>query len=157
MREPTGPPWFAWCFDHGRLHVFVPRGEHECPDGAWCTARWVRLAGTTEQEATADKEKRFGEAVFCHHLPPDEHLALITTGGIDVAEPTFPTRKDLARAIDREGLTALVEDGWTPDDMPEEDTELYAAWADLLAEVEGVRQARDRVKALVQDEGERHG
>ncbi|MFD5564498.1 hypothetical protein [Kitasatospora griseola] len=52
---------YVWCFDHGRIHNFS--------DGAWCTAWWVQLAGTTETEALADKANRFGDAQFYDQLP----------------------------------------------------------------------------------------
>ncbi len=52
---------FAWCFSHGRMHRF--RAE------PWCTATWASLAGTTEAEATADKQARFGDAQFLDDLP----------------------------------------------------------------------------------------
>jgi hypothetical protein len=51
---------YAWCFDHGRMHTF--------DDQPWCTATWVRLAGDTVEEATADKVARFGNAVFMHDM-----------------------------------------------------------------------------------------
>lgn len=63
---------YAWCFSHGRMHFFRPTTEH--PDGAWCTALWVTLAGETEEAAIADKEARFGGAQFAHHLGPGQHV-----------------------------------------------------------------------------------
>ncbi len=77
MKPPTGPAWFAWCFDHGRMHTFVPRGEEDAPEGAWCTAGWVKLDGATEEEATTDKVSRFGDARFAHQLPSDTQIVLI--------------------------------------------------------------------------------
>jgi hypothetical protein len=58
---------YAWCFSHGRMHIFRPSSEY--PDGAWCTARWMPLAGATEEDALADKQDRYGSAQFEHQLP----------------------------------------------------------------------------------------
>jgi len=59
-------PRFAWCFSHGRLHTFW---TDETP---WCTATWVWLDGTTEDEAMQIKASAYGEAVFLHDLPSAE-------------------------------------------------------------------------------------
>jgi len=48
-------PRFAWCFSHGRLHTFW---TDETP---WCTATWVWLDGTTEDEAMQIKASAYGE------------------------------------------------------------------------------------------------
>lgn len=66
---------YAWCFSHGRMHVFAPSAEY--PDGAWCTAAWVRLTGDTTEAAEADKVARFGDAHFVHQLPLDMQAAVI--------------------------------------------------------------------------------
>lgn len=58
---------FAWCFDHGSVHVFGP-------DGAWCTATWVALSGNTRDGALTDKQIRYGDARFLHELPIETHL-----------------------------------------------------------------------------------
>lgn len=63
--------YYAWCFSHGRLHLFAE------PEGPWCTAGWVRLTGGFEEEALADKQTRFGDAQFLHHLPNDQQVAII--------------------------------------------------------------------------------
>lgn len=60
---------YAWCFSHGRMHCFRPSSEY--PDGAWCTALWVRLTGHTEEAALADKQARFTDARFDHELGPE--------------------------------------------------------------------------------------
>jgi hypothetical protein len=60
---------YAWCFSHGRLHHFA--------DDFWCTATWARLAGSTEAEALADKQARFGTAEFLHQLPAEQQMHLI--------------------------------------------------------------------------------
>lgn len=57
---------FAWCFSHGRMHRFTA--------DPWCTAEWVRLDGTSQVEAEADKVARFGGAVFLHHLPLEQQV-----------------------------------------------------------------------------------
>lgn len=62
---------WAWCFSHGRLHRFTSGDE------PWCTATWTRLTGATEDEALADKQARFGDAQFLHHLPDEQQLQLI--------------------------------------------------------------------------------
>lgn len=61
---------YVWCFSHGRLHTFGP-------DGAWCTAQWVRLNGDTEGEARADKQHRFGAAMNTNDLSLETQLMLI--------------------------------------------------------------------------------
>lgn len=63
---------YAWCFSHGRMHFFSPTAEH--PDGAWCTAFWVPLAGDTEEAALADKQARFADALFDHQLGPERRV-----------------------------------------------------------------------------------
>ncbi|MEV4374571.1 hypothetical protein AB0J71_46475 [Nonomuraea sp. NPDC049637] len=67
--------WFAWCFDHGRLHTFVPTPQH--PDGAWCNAAWLKLAGESEAAALADKDRRFGQARFFDELPDETQLQVL--------------------------------------------------------------------------------
>ncbi len=66
--SPTAGDTFAWCFSHGRLHRFTNR--------PWCTATWVPLTGTTEDDALADKAARFGDAVFIDHLPLEQQAAV---------------------------------------------------------------------------------
>ncbi|MEU3464463.1 hypothetical protein ABZ721_31485 [Streptomyces sp. NPDC006733] len=58
--------WFAWCFDHGRLHTFA------AVTAPWCTAAWVRLHGDTEAEALQDKVGRFGSCVYFDQLSADQ-------------------------------------------------------------------------------------
>jgi hypothetical protein len=67
--NPSSP--YVWCFDHGRTHNFSA--------GAWCTAWWIPLAGTTEDEALADKQQRFGDAVFYDQLPVEQIVELAAT------------------------------------------------------------------------------
>lgn len=64
--NPSNGETFAWCFSHGRLHRFTRE--------PWCTATWVRLNGTTEDEALAAKRARFGDAQFLRHLPLEQQL-----------------------------------------------------------------------------------
>lgn len=66
LGEGSGAVRFAWCFDHGRLHR----------DPGWCTASWVPLAGATEDEAMADKRRRFGAAEFTHSYLANSNNAL---------------------------------------------------------------------------------
>lgn len=70
MPEPT----YAWCFDHGRLHIF--RLTESNPD-PWCTANWMPLTGATEDEALADKQQRYEDAQFIHHLDEDQQWHVI--------------------------------------------------------------------------------
>lgn len=60
---------YAWCFSHGRLHIF--------DDDPWCTATWVSLFGTTEEEALTAKMATYGEARFLHQLPDDQCRSVI--------------------------------------------------------------------------------
>lgn len=62
--EQDGPLGFAWCFSHGRLHVMP----------SWCTAAWIQLVGTTQQEAMVNKHERFGKAQFLHELLLDRQM-----------------------------------------------------------------------------------
>ncbi|AJC55103.1 hypothetical protein GZL_02512 [Streptomyces sp. 769] len=66
----TGDTRFAYCFDHGDLHVF----QHEV---SWCTAVWVSLAGTSSAEAMADKQASFGAARFLDQLPLEQQAELL--------------------------------------------------------------------------------
>jgi hypothetical protein len=70
---------YAWCFSHGCIHWFRPSAQD--PDGAWCTANWMRLDGATEEDALKDKQARFGDAQFDHHLPPETRLLVIEACG----------------------------------------------------------------------------
>jgi hypothetical protein len=72
---PEASVTFAWCFSHGQLHRF--RLSDQYPDGAWCTAKWMPLDGATEEEALRDKQARFDDAQFDHHLPHEKQLAVI--------------------------------------------------------------------------------
>lgn len=65
---------YAWCFDHGTLHRF-PAG-----DTPWCTAAWVALTATTEQDALDAKHAAWGEARFLHELPVTQQLEVIEIG-----------------------------------------------------------------------------
>ena len=62
-------PSYAWCFDHGRLHHFT--------NGAWCTAAWTPLAGTTKAQAMADKTTRYGDAIYIDQLPLEQQVKLV--------------------------------------------------------------------------------
>lgn len=64
---------YAWCFDHGALHRFV-RAE-----GAWCSAAWVPLDGSTKGEALRHKQLVWGHAQFFDQLPLDRQGGLINT------------------------------------------------------------------------------
>jgi len=79
LRLPMGPGQtcnahqiatvYAWCFSHGQLHAFTAN--------PWCTATWVRVNGSTEEEAVTDKEARFGDARFLHELSGEQQLEVI--------------------------------------------------------------------------------
>ncbi|MFJ4902827.1 hypothetical protein [Streptomyces sp. NPDC088727] len=62
---------FAWCFSHGRLHIFTTEAE------PWCTALWTSLAGADRDEALRDKQERFGDAVFEGQLSQEQRVRLI--------------------------------------------------------------------------------
>lgn len=67
---PTQLVHYAWCFDHGTLHRFSPRGT------PWCTAAWVSLDAYTEETALAMKQEAWGDARFLHDLSPDQQAAI---------------------------------------------------------------------------------
>lgn len=73
LRDAAGahPMRYAWCWSHGALHKF-PAGQDP-----WCTATWVWLDGTVEEDALTDKQARYGDARFLHQLPADQQLAII--------------------------------------------------------------------------------
>jgi hypothetical protein len=71
--EPTVT--YVWCFSHGHIHGFRPSTEH--PDGQWCTANWVPLAGDAKADALAEKQTRFGDARFDHQLPRNQQLEVV--------------------------------------------------------------------------------
>jgi hypothetical protein len=62
---------FAWCFDHGRLHKF------HVEEGAWCTAAWVPLEGSTEEDALMHKQLTWGDAQFFDQLTLERQGGLI--------------------------------------------------------------------------------
>jgi hypothetical protein len=67
--RPEQGEFFAWCFDHGRLHRFSPE--------PWCTAAWIRLDGQTESQALASKTALFGDARFIDQLSPGSQVELV--------------------------------------------------------------------------------
>ena len=60
---------YAWCFSHGRLHIFT--GD------PWCTATWVALPASTETDAREAKCRTYGAARFLHELPTEQQLDII--------------------------------------------------------------------------------
>lgn len=70
VTSPQTDAIYAWCFDHGRLHRFL------LSEGCWCTAAWVQLTGSTEEEAMESKQLIWGEAQFF------DQLDLIRQGGL---------------------------------------------------------------------------
>ncbi|MER5890517.1 hypothetical protein ABT160_42390 [Streptomyces sp. NPDC001941] len=66
---------YAWCFSHGRLHVF------QAGQDPWCTAEWVTVQGATREAALAAKAEHFGDAQFFDELPAGQHHALINARG----------------------------------------------------------------------------
>lgn len=64
---------FAWCFDHGRLHTFLPDGN---PNEV-CSAAWVQLHGDSEEEALNQKQLVWGDAQFFDQLSLDRQGGLI--------------------------------------------------------------------------------
>jgi hypothetical protein len=67
----TPDAFYAWCFDHGRLHRFL------LAEGTWCTAAWVPLVGSTEAEALSNKKVAWGDAQFFDQLTLDRQGGLI--------------------------------------------------------------------------------
>lgn len=63
-------PTFAWCFDHGRLHTIRP-------SRTWCTANWIALDGSEEEEALRDKRDRFGDALFLYGLSAGQRALVL--------------------------------------------------------------------------------
>lgn len=59
------PNLYAWCFSHGRMHVFDP-------DNPWCAASWVPLNGETESDALSEKQEKYGRAAFLKDLSADQ-------------------------------------------------------------------------------------
>lgn len=64
------PIMYAFCFDHGELHVF--RGGEP-----WCTAAWVTLSGSNREEAWEEKLSRFGEARFVDDLSLEQQVEVL--------------------------------------------------------------------------------
>lgn len=66
---------YAWCFSHGRMHMFEAGEPH-------CDATWVYLEGSNQQEAWADKERRYGQVAFLRDLPTlRDRMAVIVASG----------------------------------------------------------------------------
>lgn len=62
----------------------------------------------------------------------------------------FENRQEVAGKIDWEGgILESLDYGLTEEDMPEGDTELREAWAELMAAFTYVRAARRRVSILL--------
>lgn len=69
--------------------------------------------------------------------------------------PEQTTRADIAAKIDWEGgIWDALEYGLKTDDMPDGDTELRSAWADLRSAFAVAEEAAGRVDALLPDEDE---
>lgn len=67
----------------------------------------------------------------------------------------FENRQEVAGKIDWEGgILSSLDYGLTDEDMPEGDTELREAWAELMAAFSYVRSARQRVEMLLPEPGE---
>ncbi|GAA3417639.1 hypothetical protein [Streptosporangium vulgare] len=67
----------------------------------------------------------------------------------EAPEPEFPTRQALADAADGVGVASLVQDGYTADHLPADDTELRDAWAELESAVHALEAASQRLNALL--------
>jgi hypothetical protein len=65
------PTTYAWCFDHGRLHVFPADKD------PWCTAAWIIIAATTKEQAIEAKRAAYGEVRFLDELPANERMKII--------------------------------------------------------------------------------
>lgn len=82
---------FAWCFDHGRPHNFLPDSNPE----EVCSASWVPLLGDTEEEAMRHKQLVWGDAQFFDQLPLDRQGGLIAITEM---------RKNRGSAVVHEGI-----------------------------------------------------
>jgi hypothetical protein len=60
---------YAWCFGHGRMHVF---------EGAqkWCTSNWVEIEADSLAHAEDVKRVRYGNARFIHELALEEQVQI---------------------------------------------------------------------------------
>ncbi|MFE0472547.1 hypothetical protein ACFW2V_13125 [Streptomyces sp. NPDC058947] len=72
----SGSVTFGWCFDHGRLHRFAENLD-EVGKSKQCSAAWVPLVGSTEEEALEYKQLAWGPAQFFHQLTLDRQGGLI--------------------------------------------------------------------------------
>lgn len=61
----------AWCFDHGRAHVFAAGTT------PWCSAAWVGFAAACAGQALEAKQAAYGDAQFFDQLSTVHQLEVI--------------------------------------------------------------------------------
>ncbi|MER5967806.1 hypothetical protein [Streptomyces sp. NPDC002057] len=74
----------AWCFDHGRAHVFVAGTT------PWCTAAWVGFVAASAEQALEAKQSAYGDARFFDQLCADHQLEVIEIRAARAEKPAEP-------------------------------------------------------------------
>lgn len=74
----------AWCFDHGRAHVFVAGTT------PWCTAAWVGFVAVSAEQALEAKQAAYGDAQFFDQLTADHQLEVIEICASRTEKPVEP-------------------------------------------------------------------
>lgn len=65
---------YAWCFGHGRMHVFDGRQP-------WCTSNWVKIEADSLAHAEDSKRAQYGDARFMHELALEEQAQVYEAKG----------------------------------------------------------------------------
>ncbi|MFJ5635297.1 hypothetical protein ACIQF5_22005 [Streptomyces goshikiensis] len=76
----------AWCFDHGRAHVFMAGTT------PWCSAAWVGFVAASAAQALEAKQAAYGDAQFFDQLSAGHRLEVIE---ICTSRTDGPTEPDL--------------------------------------------------------------
>ncbi|MFF0276893.1 hypothetical protein [Streptomyces sp. NPDC004330] len=74
----------AWCFDHGRAHVFASGTT------PWCTAAWVGFVAASAEQALEAKQASYGDAQFFDQLTSDHQLEVIEIRAAQAEKPVEP-------------------------------------------------------------------
>ncbi|NEA20652.1 hypothetical protein [Streptomyces halstedii] len=61
----------AWCFDHGRAHVFAAGTT------PWCSAAWVGFVAASADQALEAKQAAYGDAQYFNQLSAVHQLEVI--------------------------------------------------------------------------------
>ncbi|MFJ8764677.1 hypothetical protein [Streptomyces clavifer] len=74
----------AWCFDHGRAHVFAADAT------PWCSAAWVGFVAACADQVMEAKQAAYGDAQYFDQLSADHQLEVIEIRAARTKQPAEP-------------------------------------------------------------------